>query len=489
MPERSSGGSLIHDQRAAAVELCLSPRAAAQLAQLPGVVANGRARRVRATWHDDADGSLRTAGLAARERDGAWRLERLVPGPSGAWLPGAPPPVIAEAATAQALSAGVDELIEVARFTGRELAYALDGLEGVDARLLRGIAQADGRREAACRLLLTGTASGIEAACAGLGEALSLAVPRGGLAASVLGVAPAPPGAELVAPDASLGDFVAAALPLLVWPLLLGTAALAESASVEKVHETRVAVRRLRSVLGVLRHPMAGAVAETLRPMLRDLAGRLGEARDWDVFLDGIGAGLAERIGEDRDAKRLLAAARRQRVTAHAALSAALAGPAQQALERQLALLTALRPWEVAGPDPALLAVHATQFAAAVLDKRLRRVRRAGRGFRHLAPEALHALRKEGKRLRYAAEAFAPLFSGVPTRRFLKRLRAVQGTLGDMQDAAAARDLLARLGSAGRGYAGGLAVGLTEGRGEALRAEARTAWRRFGKAEAFWAAR
>ncbi len=61
-----------------------------------------------------------------------------------------------------------------------------------------------------CRLRLTGTASGVEAACAGLGEALNLAVPRGGVAASVLGVAPALPGAEPFAADASVGEFVAA---------------------------------------------------------------------------------------------------------------------------------------------------------------------------------------------------------------------------------------------------------------------------------------
>ncbi len=460
----------------------------ARLAQLPGVAANGRARRVRATWHDNADGSLRAAGLAARERDGAWRLERLVPGPSGAWAPGVPPPVLAEAATASALDLGAGPMVEVARFTGRKSTYALDGIEGVQATLLRGVAEAGGMRDAVCRMRLTGTASGIEAACAGLGEALSLAVPRGGVAATVLGAAPAPPGAEPVAADARLGDFIAIVLPSLVWPFLLGTAALGKSVSAERIHETRVAVRRLRSVLGVLRQPMAGSSAAILRPMLRELAGRLGAARDWDVFLDGTGARLAERFGEDRDGKRLLAAARRQQAAARGALGSALAGPGQLALERQLALLAALRPWEETGPDPALLAARATQFAAAVLDKRLRRVRRAGRGFKHLAPEALHALRKEGKRLRYAAEAFAPLFPGAPARRFLKRLRALQSALGEMQDAAAARDLLAQLGSAGRGYAGGLAVGVIEGRGEALRAEARAAWRGFGKAEAFWTA-
>ena len=451
------------------------------------MAATGRARRVKATWHDHADGSLRAVGLAASERDGLWRLERLAPGPDGAWWPGAPPSVLAEAIAATGLGLGEGGLVELARFMGRESSYALDGVEGVQAILLRGIAEAGGTRETVCRLRLTGPASSVETACAGLGEALSLAVPRGGLVAGVLGVAPALPGAEPVAADASVGDLIAAVLPSLIWPVLLGSAGLAASVSVERIHETRVAVRRLRSVLGVLRHSMASRSAETLHPMLRDVAHRLGVARDWDVFLDGTGAELAARLGEDRGAGRLLAAARRQQANAHASLSSALGGSRQRALERHLACLAALRPWEGAESQTLLLADRAAGFAAAVLDKRLRRVRRAGRGFRHLAPEALHALRKDGKRLRYAAEMFAPLFPGARARRFLKRLRAVQGTLGEMQDAEMAHDLLARLGSAGRGYASGLAAGLAEGRSGTVRAEAHAAWRRFGKAEAFWA--
>ncbi len=207
------------------------------------------------------------------------------------------------------------------------------------------------------------------------------------------------------------------------------------------------------------------------------------------MFVDGVGARAGGALNGDRDVRgcsRLRGGSGRPPVRRSAQRSP---GQGSGRWSGSSPAVAALRPWEEAGPDPALLAARATGFAAAVLEKRLRRVRRAGRGFKHLAPEALHTLRKEGKRLRYAAEAFAPLFPGAPTRRFLKRLRAVQGTLGEMQDAAVARDLLARLGSAGRGYAGGLAVGLAEGHGAALRAEARAAWRRFGKAEAFWIAR
>lgn len=433
-------------------------------------------------WHDTADFSLRQKTRAARECDGVWRLEPLAPGPDGAWLPGTPPPVLAEAITAARLGIATDALVEVARFTGREHSYALDGLDGVCATLLRGTVEAGDIREPACRLRLTGPPQGIEAACASLGEALGLIVPLASLPASALGVVAAPPGAAVVAADASLGEFVGAVLPSLVWPVLLGTAVLTAEISVAGIHETRVAVRRLRSVLGVLRRPLACAMAEALRPMLHGLAGRLGAARDWDVFLDGVGGAVAQRLGNDPQGARLLAAARRQRSAAYAALNATLNGPEQRALALQLTCVAALRPWE-----EALLTEGGAAFAAELLQKRLRRMRRAGRGFKGLPPAALHALRKDGKRLRYAAEAFAPLFPGPATRRFLKRLRAVQNALGEIQDAAVVSDLLARLGATGRGYAGGVAVGIAEGRGEALRAEARAAWRQLSRAEAFWA--
>ena len=52
----------------------------------------------------------------------------------------------------------------------------------------------------------------------------------------------------------------------------------------------RVGLRRLRSVLKVFR-PAAGCPAlQEFDAGLKALADRLGPARDWDVFLGGLGA-------------------------------------------------------------------------------------------------------------------------------------------------------------------------------------------------------
>ena len=74
-----------------------------------------------------------------------------------------------------------------------------------------------------------------------------------------------------------------------------------------------------------------------------------------------------------------------------------------------------------------------------LLDKRWRKLREGGEGIGDHSFEALHELRLEAKRLRYAAELFAPLWGGKAARRFLKRLAALQEALGTVNDAAVAR--------------------------------------------------
>jgi CHAD domain-containing protein len=58
---------------------------------------------------------------------------------------------------------------------------------------------------------------------------------------------------------------------------------------------------------------------------------------------------------------------------------------------------------------------------------------------------ALHEARKAAKRARYAAEAVRPVY-GKPARRLVKRLKAVQSTLGDHHDAVVARAAAREIG-------------------------------------------
>jgi len=103
-----------------------------------------------------------------------------------------------------------------------------------------------------------------------------------------------------------------------------------------------------------------------------------------------------------------------------------------------------------------------------------------------LPPDALHELRKDAKRLRYAAEFFAPLFPVKPTRRFLERLVDLQEALGAVNDSHVAAALMARLGGGDRGFATGVVQGYVAARSAGLAAGASRAWKKLGQQDCFW---
>lgn len=84
------------------------------------------------------------------------------------------------------------------------------------------------------------------------------------------------------------------------------------------------------------------------------------------------------------------------------------------------------------------------EWADKVLTRRFKQFRQAGKGFKHMDPAERHRLRIAGKRLRYAAEGFAPLFGG-KAERFLALLSKLQDGLGAANDIAVAHRLLASL--------------------------------------------
>ena len=93
------------------------------------------------------------------------------------------------------------------------------------------------------------------------------------------------------------------------------------------------------------------------------------------------------------------------------------------------------------------------------------------------------------KRLRYAAEVFAPVFGAKAGRRFLRRVAALQEGLGLANDAAVARGLAARLakpGDGGRAWAVGVVEGWSEARVAANRGDALRAWQRLHGKDRFW---
>ncbi len=256
------------------------------------------------------------------------------------------------------------------------------------------------------------------------------------------------------------------------------------------VHQMRVAVRRMRSALSIFRRASGGPEEAELAKALKTLAGRLGAARDWDVFLTGTGAAVQSAFPADKRIAALIAAAVRKRQAAYAALSADMAGQPWQTMALNLALLPTRRPWAATDrPEQRdLLASPVTQYAAARLHHRLKQTLALGKDLAAQPADQLHNVRKQAKRLRYAAEFFAPLFAAKAARRFLKRLEDLQEALGAVNDAAVATALMSQLEVAGadRAFATGAVLGFVAVGGQDATRQALRAWKRFLAAEPFW---
>ena len=446
-----------------ALELALDPGGLARLTRLPGVT-GGRSAPFKIVWHDTADSALATAGLSLSVQAGLWRLERLA-----LKGPGQTPEVLAEARNLAGLATVPDGVSSVATLLGRRrtLHHGAVTLRATTASV-PGIE----------RLLLEGPGDEISALAQAIAHALPVRPALASLASEVLDkrcpiqAAPVQRGQDV---STALSIIVAGlATEMLRWPGQMS------GASMEPVHQMRVATRRLRSALSVFRLAAPCPEVETLRTSLHTCAGTLGAARDWDVFLDGTGARLAGAFPDERRVAALLRAGARQRLAAYVALRAYLDSPDFRVTMVGLAAFSAVRPWPTATPEPI------EEFAAAALEKRARQVRKAGRKIETLPVEALHELRKDCKRLRYSAEFFANLFPPRPTRRYIRRLAALQEELGRLNDGAAVPALLAQLGRAERGYAGGLVEGFSAAHAAPLRDGISAAWNRFKKADPFW---
>lgn len=369
---------------------------------------------------------------------------------------------------------------EVARFSGRSLAL------GPQARWIEGRITAGEASLRVARLVLAGPVAETLGLAAQLAETLPLLPARASLHETALALAEGRATRPRRAGPAALGgarhveEALVAAAGHLLEVLLAESAHCSLAAGPRGVHQSRVALRRLRSSLRIFRPMVDGPEWRSWDARLKAVADVLGGARDWDVFLDGLGAAAHAALDHDPRLKRMLAAAGRERAAAYAAVEAMLAGPEFRAAVWSGLALLALRP---AAPPEAPLA----PFAAEVLGRRWKRLRRAGREMAALDDAALHEMRLDAKRLRYAAEPFGALWPGRGARRFNRRLAALQEALGLANDAVVARTLAARLAGKGAGgFALGAVSGFAAGRAAGCREAALAAWKRLGDAKRFW---
>jgi CHAD domain-containing protein len=268
--------------------------------------------------------------------------------------------------------------------------------------------------------------------------------------------------------------------------------ALASGDGVEAVHQMRVAMRRLRSALGLFNRDLPCAEFQDLRAESRRIAAVLGEARDWDVFVDTLRAGLLPRFADEPGLDKLLRAAQAKADAGRAAVLHLVGDKTTTRFALVVERIAAERGWRRSAADDRLrrLSEPVVAFAASSLDRLDRKVRRRGRHFRSLTSEKRHALRIALKDLRYATEFFGPLFHpAAAAERYADKAKTLQDLLGGLNDAAIAQRLIKELdGSASQdfAFAAGVAAGwcARASVGDAL--SLAKAWRSLVRAERYW---
>lgn len=207
---------------------------------------------------------------------------------------------------------------------------------------------------------------------------------------------------------------------------------------VKAVHDMRVAVRRMRAALSLLRPYYERDTRRALARMLKSTTQALGPVRDLDVLIAHIDSYRAAE-GEDRQEFSLLVGhlyQRRER--ARERMLAYLDGPAYQ---ETLNALFAFCENPVFPDEEAASSDTVSTIAPHLIYEQYAAIRGAVDSEEEMTIEALHALRIKVKAMRYMLE-FLQSALGPEADEVIKSLIRMQDHLGALQDAGVARRFL-----------------------------------------------
>jgi CHAD domain-containing protein len=249
----------------------------------------------------------------------------------------------------------------------------------------------------------------------------------------------------------------------------------------EDVHQARVATRKLRSHLRTFEALVDERWATELRDELRWLGDVLGAVRDADVLLERLDRKVVRLPAVDRPAAeklldRLRSDLDRRRIQLLDALRS----------DRYLTLLDRL---VLAARQPRLLLRVDDEPDAEMLRDLVRKPwKRLDNAVEALGDEppdsALHSVRIDVKRARYAAEVLVPAF-GKKARAFVRAMTDLQDVLGEHQDAVIAAEWLrataAQTDDEAQGFAAGQLAGIEHHDSLTARGDWPAAWKRSSR--------
>jgi CHAD domain-containing protein len=273
---------------------------------------------------------------------------------------------------------------------------------------------------------------------------------------------------------ARIGEVARAAFAASVDQFVRYDAKLRLAADEAAVHHARVCVRRLRSDLRTFSPLLDANWACELRERLQWPQDVLSAARDADVVLENVRrASVALPEVDRRIVEEVLAPMRAARERAYDVVRGMLRDPRYVPMLCALVDAAKRPPLNQRADEPAAAAIaDILHDGWATLRRRVRKRSRPP------SDRELHAIRIAAKRVRYAAEAIAPV-AGRSAERFGRDTERLQTVLGEQHDAVMAGERLRSLGADG---AQAFVAGELAAIANAAECEARRGWRRAWRA-------
>ena len=266
-----------------------------------------------------------------------------------------------------------------------------------------------------------------------------------------------------------------------------------ESDVPEGPHQLRVGLRRLRTALDVLGPGLGSGAMTPLSDAARDIGRTVGALRDLDVLIDEVVVPATAGRLDATARSALLDALGARREAVRAQVRAALSGPESVGFALDLARMVEARGWLEPSDysQTARLAAPIGELAPELMRRRAVRVEKKARRLRHLDTGALHALRKELKKLRYAAEILDPIYKDRKVTSYIRSLKRLLDTFGSLNDATMVGEFLTGPDAPGRDdpdiqRAVGWVLGRLDLKSDSDRPDLYDRYEKFSETDPFW---